>query len=45
MSEKDWITRQIDSINLGSKVYYPKKHLKGNKNEEDRFLNDLKYQY
>ena len=35
----------IPEINLNSKIFNPKAQLKGNQLEENRFLQDLKYQY
>lgn len=42
---KDWISRVIDDIQLKSKIFNPKANMHGNRMEEDRFLNDCRYQY
>ena len=43
--QKDWIERILDDINQKSKLFNPKELLKGNRIEEERFMNDCKYQY
>ena len=42
---RDWIERIIEDISMKSKLFNPKEGLKGNRIEEERFMNDCKYQY
>jgi hypothetical protein len=43
--DKDWINRILSDMSLKSKIFNPKLHLKGNRIEEDKFLNECRYQY
>ena len=43
--QKEWVDKIIDGININSKIFNPKLFKKGNRKEEDKFLNDVKYQY
>lgn len=42
---KDWITRVIDDIKVNSKLVNNNQTAKNNRIEDDRFMNECRYQY